>query len=271
MYNPRRRKCYSKKYYRNRLFAPSLTKANMPNYYQMKGRIIQQSPARIKEPPTQMITREILDKYYRKLVEYKYPGINPSPTPPPPFDPSNYIFYIHTENVSSIRLPGQINLEYLYNNYVQQAIAGLPSAPTGYSYVFDLVSINFVRAGVTSDDTGNYSYTWNSNLFTAPIAIIQKTQTCTQRAGGDFLIFAVPASGLNIKYSRVTFTNSSIQYTIGSTVSTDEVHSDDGFYPLISSNELQETYNATIDIGGTNISNHTIAFNIMIYLFSNDF
>lgn len=39
-------------------FSPSLRKANTPNYYQMKGRIIQQTPLNMRNVPTEIMSRK---------------------------------------------------------------------------------------------------------------------------------------------------------------------------------------------------------------------
>ena len=47
-----------------RLFSPSSVNGCDPDYYQMKGRIIQQSPYYLHNPETEMITSKKLDKMY---------------------------------------------------------------------------------------------------------------------------------------------------------------------------------------------------------------
>ena len=69
-YYPRRKKYNNNK---QQLYNPTVPGMRYPDYYQMKGRILQTTPANNYEPPTTMINSQILDKYYKTLVDYKYP------------------------------------------------------------------------------------------------------------------------------------------------------------------------------------------------------
>lgn len=69
------------KKYKMKLFSPSSVNGCDPNYYQMKGRIIQQTPYYMHNPETEMITAKKLDKMYKTLIKYKYNIPRPPPLP----------------------------------------------------------------------------------------------------------------------------------------------------------------------------------------------
>lgn len=262
MYSPRRRRYYSTKYYRNRLFAPSLSKANKPNYYQMKGRIIQQTPTKIKEPPTSLVTKQVLDKYYKILQNYKYPI--PMPIPPS-YDDMNFSF--RTQVISYTNIPDTINLDYIFNNFVQPKIPDLPVIPPGYAYHFQLTSINFNYNLPLIEDTSNYSFTWNSNLTDNPIALIVKSVSSSIGTLFQGDIFCIPSSSNSMRAAQITFNQGSVNYRFTNFGTTDQVATDDVLYPLMTSLQNQETYNATIDVSKTgNSTGTTIRFQITIFL-----
>ena len=77
MYSPRRftskKKYYKKRYYNIKdIYSPSLYGAPTPNYYQMKGRTIQQSPARMRDVNPFMMSSKRLNDMYQTLIQYKY-------------------------------------------------------------------------------------------------------------------------------------------------------------------------------------------------------
>lgn len=262
MYSPRRRKYYTTKYYRNRLFAPSITKVNKPNYYQMKGRIIQQTPLNIKEPPTQLITKRVLDKYYKILKDYKYPI--PMPLPPS-YDQMNFSF--RTPSLTFVNIPDTINLEYLYNNYVQAKYAELPVAPDGYVYNFQLTSINFGYQLSIIEDQSNYSFTWNSNLSQNPIALLVKSVNSTINSTFQGELFCIPNTTNSMRVAQITFMQGSINYRFSNFNTSDEVETDDVLYPFMTTLQNQETSNGTIEVLKTGISPSTsIRFQITIFL-----
>ena len=84
MYSSRRYNKYPRKYRKRGynikdIYSPSLYKANRPNYYQQKGRVLQQSPRMMFNSPNVMISKTVLDNYYQTLLNYKYPIPEPDP------------------------------------------------------------------------------------------------------------------------------------------------------------------------------------------------
>ena len=162
MYSPRRRyrKYYSSKSYRNRLFAPSLLKANKPNYYQMKGRIIQQSPRNIADTKTDVITRNYLDNAYQLLKDYKYPMAGN-------IDFSQYTYYFETLSISLDQIPNNAELHnQFFQEIVEDSTAARPPAPEGYHYDWDVINMIFHANQITSTDNSIFRLIWHSSLLT---------------------------------------------------------------------------------------------------------
>jgi len=267
MYTGRRRRYYSKKYYRNRLFAPSMKKANMPNYYQMKGRIIQQTPSNIKNSETELMNQDRLEKYFDTLVKYKYPFPSPPVPPPLPGGFENFIYNFHTSNILYSELPDTINIEYLYNNYVSDVLGNLPDAPTGFQYGFQLNSIYMFRSADPSTDTSRFTFTWNTSLTTNPISIITKTVDTTY--ADDFLaeVICIPRHNNQFSVTQINYTLQNIVYRFSNFTSSDESTVDDVFYPLLSSQNTSETYddNILISHSGSNVCRFNFYISIFLY------
>lgn len=262
MYPARRRKYYSKKYYKNRLFAPSMKKANMPNYYQMKGRIIQQTPALIKEPPTKLITRKDLDEYYQTLIKFKYPV-------GPPFDPTLYTFYGVTD---LLRLDQLLNSEDFNEEYFQRFVDTLakPDAPRGYKYVFDVIGMLFT-VEPNDDGVGRFDFVWQSNLLTSGLVnIIDKQVGSTIEDTVYANIQCIPYTATKCMINRVAFTSSNVNITSSRQNTNDSSIRDDGYYPLVTSNVTQETYGSHITFEKTQLSSYEhyycLNFKVLVYL-----
>lgn len=266
MYSPRRRyyKRRSLKYYRNNLFAPSLKKAPLPNYYQMKGRIIQQSPAYIKNSDTQLMTQDKLQELYNTLVKFKYPML-------PAFDPSGYLFYYVTE-------PYQLNTlgeEFDFDMTFFQTLVGSlekPAPPSGYHYSFDVISILFRTTGYESQvDASRFNFNWETDLLTSrQLAIITKTLNSSELAAYTAILQAIPYQSEKCYVSRIAFTNSTMTLTNSLQNTTDENINDDGYYPFVTSDSSSETYGSKISYTRTvddyRLHYYTIRFKLLIYV-----
>ena len=57
-------------------YSPSSRKALTPNYYQRKGRTLQNQVGFIPNPPNEIISHDILDQYYAALKKFKYKNAN---------------------------------------------------------------------------------------------------------------------------------------------------------------------------------------------------
>lgn len=269
MYSPRRRyhRYQSKKYYRNNLFAPTLHKANMPTYYQMKGRILQQTPSRIKNAPTEMLSRPKLDEMYETLVKAKYP----IPIPPVPSeDFVDFEYNFKTDFISMANWPSVIDLQYL-NTFVAAQLPNLPEPPEGYSYGFQLTFIDFTYKNNNTTDTDRFSFSWDSSLSASVQSLISKSQNTTGSLDFNGEVYASLAGPQFMRYSQVAFTTTSIQYRFTSFLTSDIVQGED-LYPLITTLQNMPTYNASINIqidsGPTN-TNSSFALGIKMF-FVND-
>lgn len=87
-------------------------KANTPNYYQQKGRVIQQSPRLIQDSPNVMISKNILDKYYQTLIEYKYP----IPQPDPELKQLSHTFTYPNINLGNLSYQYGTSYEYTFQD-----------------------------------------------------------------------------------------------------------------------------------------------------------
>lgn len=273
MYTGRRRKYYSKKYYRNRLFAPSMMKANMPNYYQMKGRVIQQSPVRIKEPVTEIMTRDKLDEYYQKLVQFKYKF------PTHIVNPDAFFYHFNTTTITLLSLGEtcEFNADNIYSNFVSSIISQLPAAPVNYHYIFNVTYITFSRGYFPMEDTSRFNFNWDASILQAQqLAIISKTQDSTIEQSVQLPVLAVSTGTSNImRVARLGYTSGNVTFTFSNQNTNDQVTTDNGFYPLITNDSQSEIYGAKITyttetVQAPSFIQTFIAFGIDIIL-KNDF
>lgn len=100
------------------IYSPSLYKATAPNYYQQKGRVIQQSPRIIREPPTELMTVKKLDKMYQKLLKYKYP----IPPPPPELKNLSHTFTYPNINLGILEYSFSDSYQYKFQDIWDQVI-----------------------------------------------------------------------------------------------------------------------------------------------------
>lgn len=247
MYSSRRRshRYQSKKYYRNNLFAPSLLKANAPNYYQMKGRIIQQSPSRIKNADTELITMDKLKKMYQTLITYKYPI--PSA---PPINPDSFFYHFNTSSKGLISLGTEyvFTSDNILTDYVSYVLSQLPPPPDEYHYVFNVTYITFNHGLFATTDTSRFNFNWDASILQAQqLALISKTQDSAISGQVQLPVLAISTGSANqMRVARIGFAASSINLTFSVQNTTDQVTTDDGFYPLITNDVNSEIYGATI-------------------------
>ena len=159
--------------YRNRSsikseFSPSLRKASTPNYYQRKGRTIQQTPLSLCNIPTETMTRKKLDKLYQLLVQYKY-QFPERPLPSIGILP----FMINTDLHMYEMFPsveGERNYHFGGTELNTLALSLLqssyPAIVNLYNWHFQLLNIQFLsQEGLTIDNNKQYFINWNSNLL----------------------------------------------------------------------------------------------------------
>ena len=164
MYKTRR---YKPKVYRNYFssysikdeFSPSLKKASTPNYYQRKGRIIQQSPLRIRNSDTTMMTSKKLDKMYQTLLQYKYKF---------PSSPN-----INLPVFSFIRQTGFTALFYQNTTFDQTRLKAMGDEfmYSAYRYIYDNYNLTYALSVIQFnappgiDANSQYHLDWSSNLL----------------------------------------------------------------------------------------------------------
>lgn len=273
----RRRKLYryqSKKYYRNNLFAPSLRKATSPNYYQMKGRIIQQSPLNMKDPNTFIMTRDKLDEYYNILKQYKY--VIPQPITP---DLSAYntlvsLPYSLSEIITQYGILVNFDTEWLIaasNIYLNDS---LPSPPSGFIWKFSCLNIDFVRNGLNTTDSTRYSLVFNSPNFLTDnqFPIIDKDADMGPYSVNSHAHITCKRTGVanQAEITEITYAQYSLGISSVEVSTTDPNINDNGWYPLITNDESASTYNSSITFNSTqtgSIYDRTyLTFNVLVFL-----
>ena len=144
-------------------YSPSMKKASTPNYYQRKGRIIQQTPLNLFNPPTEMMTKKKLDNYYKTLLKYKYdlPTIPvPIPTLPDPF------MMEYNLSIGAI-FPGDTTSSHSFGNAELLAFMStqtLPALVAGYHYRFLLIGLG-ITTSANAQNTAQFFIQWYSHLI----------------------------------------------------------------------------------------------------------
>lgn len=260
MFSPRRRYYRKKnyKYYRNNLFAPSLRKAPVPNYYQMKGRILQQTPSHIKESDNPIMSYNKLNKMYQTLVSFKYPFPKA-----PPIDPDSFFYHYNTSNVNLLQYGTEFEFTQsgIYDTYVVPILAQLPPAPENYSYIFNVTYITFIHGLFTANDTSRFSFQWNNPILSNnPIDIITKNNDSSISGQIQLPVLAVSTGTSDqMRIARLNYGGNNIGVTFSVQTTTDEVTTDDGFYPLITNNEDSEIFGSKITYSTTTQSSPSYA------------
>ena len=264
MYSPRRRKYISKKYYRNRLFAPALAKANIPNFYQMKGRIIQQSPSNIKEPVTENMTQKKLTQMYETLIKFKYPPVMSNL----PFDPTPYTFVTDSEPIILSEIADNVVFD---NNYFQNMLDNFekPNAPEGYSYYFDVIQC-FIEAGVIENDTSRFYLAWNSTFVGGTSSLFSKLTDSTYTTLNSGTSLVLPRTSANITKYHVDLRASEFAYLVTSVATSPYLINNSTPIALVTSNVTEETYASNLQfvrsVTSDNQDHFSISFRLLIYL-----
>ena len=153
-------------------FSPSLRKANYPNYYQRKGRTIQQTPLLIQDLPTELLSRKKLDKLYRTLVRYKYPIPVPPLSYPIQFT-ETITFYFDIFKEANEYTYHQSDFKQAMDQYMLTDHSTL----SNYTFSYQLFSIRFFtpNSAVDFDTDVLGTLTWQSSLNNyQPVNILTK-------------------------------------------------------------------------------------------------
>ena len=173
MYSSRRYNKYPRKYRKKRynikdIYSPSLYKANYPNYYQQKGRVLQQSPRLMFNAPINMLSSQKLQDMYDTLVKYKFKF---------PSQPQETQLLQHTflyPNFELGLLSYQQGTEYtirlsdLWTN-IDQDFTDIFSINQNQitEFIFDMALVSFCFGGDTTrqgstDDPNTISFNWTT-------------------------------------------------------------------------------------------------------------
>ena len=238
-------------------FSPSLRKASTPNYYQRKGRTIQQSPLYMYNAPTTVISRKYLDKLYKLLKDYKYP-LSPSPSPTPVNLPDPFVYNIE-KSIGEL-FPGTNTESHQFTAADLTALMAdqnTPNLPTGYHYRYQLIGLGFYCTN-NSQGTAQFFIDWYSNLIGGVLSInsfsifIKSVDTAFVNVPYR-QIFAAP-NGNQIQITRAaTASGGSVSVTYQNVGNKDPDPSDNGNYPLIDTDAGEhDLYYGYLKINPTN-------------------
>lgn len=223
----------SKRYSKSAIFSPSMRKATKPNYYQMKGRVIQQTPLDIRDVPTQMITRPYLDKLYKMLIDYKYPI--PSPIIP---DPTQIIIIL--DNYLEGYFPGDPTETHRFGSEQLKSVMELqtkPRLPKGYHYEYCAVMYGFYSQTLGTQSNVQFHIDWFSNLLlttSRPYQIFMKSVDAAINQTGMRLSSCTPISDQQMYISRYSVSSGGNINVTNNPVGDYDVNPwDQAFYPVI--------------------------------------
>ena len=215
-----------------------MRKANKPNYYQMKGRVLQQSPLYVNNLPTQMISRPYLDKLYRLLKDYKYPI--PSPIIPNLENITvildNHLGAYFNEYLESLQF-GPIELKDAMSNINK------PKLPSDYHYEYKVLMYGFYSQDAGTQANCQFHIDWHSNLIpgsAVPPSLFTKSLDVAIAQTSMSLAAPRPASANHMGVTRyLVVGGGSIQQSNTTIESTDNDPWDQAYYPIIDTSASQ--------------------------------
>ena len=243
MYSSRR--SYSRYHKRKnaiqKVFNPTLTRAPVPNYFQQKGRTLQQSPARMHNSPTEMLSKQDLDKMYKTLVKFKYrfPGGGILDLPP---------FMITLEGTYAYAFPDTTNNTLTppyFNNVCEIWMRNqMPLLVENYNFQYALYAIQFQYAANTLANC-QFHIDWITNLLQNPYSLVLKTVDAPTAAYDQKSIlttanFAGYVNGqVDVRIIRNSFSAGGTLLTSSPVTPTLDTNPDDnGNYPFIDTSLL---------------------------------
>ena len=148
------------------VYSPSIPSAPMPNYYQQKGRVIQQSPRVMVDPPTKMISYDDLKKMYNQLIRYKFPM---------PFYQQNFTFQFQTTLQNFLlKYPSTTMTPERFDDFCQDVISQTNPALFGSKiYRFRLMGFQLANlTGATIQGNWQFKIQWITNMLSDPLDIV---------------------------------------------------------------------------------------------------
>lgn len=264
MYSSRRRyPYYRKRKYnssRKKIFSPNLFTSNIPSYYQMKGRTVQQSPRLMYNPPTEMPSSKTLQKMYDTLLKAKYPNVGPQILPLKPY----VIEHETTINIISDNTDSKFSPLDLLTT-IQSKLTPLPST---WRYKIECFNINF-QASQGSGTSSPVQY--HLDLYhpilteqTNPIQLIYKTVTTSAFGPVQWNANLTPTQINQLRYTRASYTTGGIAFTQPVVATLDDNITDNGWYPILSTEyDPQQNYLECVINSGVLGYNPIIAFSVL--------
>lgn len=212
-----------------------MRKSNTPNYYQRKGRTLQQSPLYMYNSPTTLISRKYLDKLYKMLKDYKYP----LPTVPVPIVLPDPFVYNVSRTIGSL-FPGTNTESHDFtaaNLLTAMSSLQKPSLPTGYHYRYQLIGIG-LYCEANTQNTAKFYIDWYSKLIGGQLSlnsfsIFMKNESAAFVNVPYRQLFAAP-NGNQIQVAKgLTSGAGSVSVTYSNIANRDPDPSDNGNYPFI--------------------------------------
>lgn len=244
-YYPRKSRSYNRKKRINRKFSPALYKHDIPTFFQQKGRIIQTSPLRLNPIPTQLPNSKTLQNMYNVLLKAKYPNVGPVDPPPAPPPLQSYVVSFNKSFYDMYYLANH-QLSYSYLSTFVTSNADLTPLPVGWDYQFDLYNIQF-RINIAPNTTNDTQFHIDlvNPLLTDPnpYQIVLKTLNTSGGTNGlsvAWITSFIPVTENQAKLTRASFTSSNVTVQQQTVSTNDNVISDNGWYPIISTDHNPE-------------------------------
>lgn len=255
MYSSRRR--YYRRNFRRNLFSPSYRTGISPTYTQMKGRVIRTTP--LYDNPNQfppVVSKEILDKMYKSLIDAKYP----IPTPPLPPIPS-YSSYTTLGNISlrfNTFQTGSYNFDVSAIQTLIDQNLNLHDAPSNTHWEFSLMGLNFIRTAYAGSDASRFQITWNSPILSQQyqdLVLVDKStdlSSYNQNFSSDILVITSTEPNEAYLNYRISASQSVFQTTQIPVYTNDSDITNNSLYPLVTSDSSLEVYGSTVTLNITN-------------------
>lgn len=265
MYRVRSYKKYpSRKRSNNELFFPSRSNNyNRMSYYQKKGMIIQKSPRLVFNPPTEIMSKEKLDSYYRTLLafKYKFPATGAPDTLPPFILSAEFPFedFFPNDNNKTLdpMLFGLMAENILYRQY--------PALYPLYTWGYELFQLQFTTGNQSGGLNTQFHVDWTTNLLENPFQIFMKTVDAEQASGQYSNLVSVSPSLMldyvSLKIVRITVAaGGAFSSTSVNQISQDPDITDNGNYALLSTLSDAQ-YNGTLSLvvnSGSDYANYRV-------------
>lgn len=263
MYSPsrqsyRKRKTNTYKKRVNRLYAPGLSTADLPSYYQKKGRTIQLSPRTIYNPITSIPPPDEYKQMYNKLVDVGYIKKNLPVLP--------YLVELSTEISLLFEFQeGQSESSHVNNVSLVTLIGAqdLTPLPAGYVYKASVLMINYDAYGGV--EPFNTYLTLHNPIISGGGEVILVHRSANAEISGaiNYTLTLAPILTRVLKVYQLSLSGSSVAFNPTNKTTTADLDTSTDYYPFISSNDSESyLYMTRGDTNGIPQGNMTLMVKI---------